>query len=204
MDDGSTDDTEARVRAYGARVHYVRTSNGGVAHARNVGMRHARGQFLTFLDSDDLLYPYALELQVRLLQQFPSVAFTCAELSAFDDQGFFERYHLKTYHQSAYRDPAVTYDRIFQSSTLLREAIAAPEFLQRNDSTLPVRRVYFGNVFDTYLLKLVLCQNTVMLRREVVAAVGERNERVQVLAGSGLPAQDYTSAHRLLRGRAHV
>ena len=87
VDDGSTDDTESVVRAYGDRVRYVRTQNGGTGHARNVGMQHASGRYLTFLDSDDLLYPYALEIETRLLERFPDVSMVCAEVTGFDDHG---------------------------------------------------------------------------------------------------------------------
>ena len=179
VDDGSTDDTDAVVRGYGGAVRYVRTTHGGVARARNVGMEHSRGQFLTFLDSDDLLYPDALALQVALLRRFPNAGLTCAEMSGFDDRGFFERYHLKAYHHSAYRDPSVTFGRIFQSSMPLAEAVAVSNAERSDDPTLGDRRVYLGNVFDTYLLNLVLCQNSVMLRRSVVDAVGKRRERVK-------------------------
>jgi glycosyltransferase involved in cell wall biosynthesis len=179
VDDGSTDDTEERVLSYGDRVHYVRTQNGGVAHARNVGMRHARGRYLTFLDSDDQLYPYALELQSALLGRHPEVGLVCAEMSGFDDHGFFERYHLQAYHRSAYRDPAITYDTIFDSRRPLPEAVHLPNALMGEDPGVVDRKAYFGNVFDTYLLNLVLCQNTVMVRREIVAAVGERNVHVK-------------------------
>ncbi len=175
VDDGSTDDTESRVRAYRDRVQYVRTENGGTAHARNVGMKHAAGRYLTFLDSDDLLYPYALELQAALLDRFPEAAMACAEMTGFDDRGWEERYHLKHYHESAYRDPRINYQTIFDSSLALGESLQLPSALTQEDPDAGRRRVYFGNVFDTYLLKLVLCQNTAVIRREVIAAVGERN-----------------------------
>lgn len=151
VDDGSTDDTETRVRAYGEQVRYIQTRNGGVAHARNVGMRQARGRYLTFLDSDDLHYSYTLEPQARLLDRFPDAALVCAEMSGFDDTGFFDRYHLQSYHRSAYRNPAVTYDRIFSSSVPLSNAVTLPAALLREDPTAGARSVYFGNVFDTYL-----------------------------------------------------
>lgn len=178
-DDGSTDDTAARVARYGDRVRYVRTANGGVAHARNVGTREARGDYLAYLDSDDRYYPYALELQTQLLDRFPEVAFVCAEMSGFDDHGYFERRHLQTYHSSAYRDSAVTYARIFGASLPLAAAVRVPASLSSDEAAAGERRVYMGNVFDTYLLKLVLCQNSVMIRRGVVAEAGERNEFVR-------------------------
>ena len=178
VDDGSTDDTEVVVKAYGDRVRYVWTPNGGIGHARNVGMEHARGRYFTFLDSDDLLYPYALELQTRLLERFPAVSMVCAEMTGFDDHGFLERYHLKNYHRSSFRDPSVTFAAIFESSMPLPDACAVPEDLLREDPSVLERRVYYGNIFDSYLLRIVLCQNTAMLRREVVAEIGPRNEHI--------------------------
>ena len=57
VDDGSTDDTRERLAAYGNRIRYVLTPNRRVGHARNVGMALARGDYFTFLDSDDLCNP---------------------------------------------------------------------------------------------------------------------------------------------------
>jgi glycosyltransferase involved in cell wall biosynthesis len=57
VDDGSTDDTERIVAAYGERVQYVRQENGGPAAARNTGLRFAEGRFISFLDSDDVWMP---------------------------------------------------------------------------------------------------------------------------------------------------
>jgi glycosyltransferase involved in cell wall biosynthesis len=179
VDDGSTDQTEARIKAYGEQVRYIRTNNGGVAHARNVGSRAACGQYITFLDSDDRHYPYTLSLQTQLLDRFPEFSLVCAEMSGFDDNGFFERYHLKTYHRSAYRDPRLRYETIFASHMNLSEAVSLPDQLLREDPSLCDRRVYFGNVFDVYLLNTILCQNSVMLRRAILPTIGERNERVK-------------------------
>lgn len=178
VDDGSTDGTEEKIRQYESRVRLIRTPHRGIAHARNVGTRHARGRYLTFLDSDDLLYPYALELETHLLERLPGVALVCAEMSGFDGGGFFERYHLTTYHSSTYRDPSITYDRIFETRIPLDTVGGLPSSLLEADSGAMARCAYTGNVFDTYLVNLVLCQNTVMLRREVADAVGQRNEHV--------------------------
>lgn len=64
VDDGSTDDTGAIVTAYSAReprIRLVSKVNGGLSDARNYGVGHARGEWVTFLDSDDCLLPRALE-----------------------------------------------------------------------------------------------------------------------------------------------
>ncbi|MEZ5416228.1 MAG: glycosyltransferase [Vicinamibacterales bacterium] len=179
VDDGSAEDIASVVRPYRDRVRLVRTEHGGVAHARNVGMRLARGRYLTCLDSDDRLYPYALDLQVRLLERFPAAAFVCAEMSGFDDHGFFERYHLQRYHRSAYRHPQLTYDRMFSTSLVLSDAVTVPARLLADEPTAASRRVYLGNIFDTYLLHLVICQNSVLMRREAALEAGDRNPRVR-------------------------
>ena len=179
VDDGSTDDTRAVVRGYGERVRYVYTQNGGVAHARNVGTCLSRGEYVTYLDSDDVLYPYMLELESGVLDRYPEVGLVYAEMSAFDDDGFFDRFHLKTYHQSAYRNPEVTYDRIFETSAGLAELDVMPASVRASEPALLERRAYFGNVFDTYLTNLVVFQNNVLYRRSVMTAVGLRNEAIR-------------------------
>jgi glycosyltransferase involved in cell wall biosynthesis len=180
VDDGSTDNTAAVVKAYGDRVRYVQTTNGGTGHARNVGMQHARGKYLMFLDSDDLLYPYALAVETRLLEQFPQVSVVCAEVSSFNNGGVTQRYHLRAYHASSYRDPAVTYDTLFPSSRPLLDTGAVPDSVVQEDPSLAGRRIYFGNIFDAYLDRIVLFQNNALYRREVIDAIGPRNEHVYV------------------------
>ena len=179
VDDGSTDDTRAVVASYGDKVRYVYTENGGVAHARNVGMTNARGQYFAFLDSDDLFYPYMLETEIRLLDSHPDVGMVYAEMSGFDDDGFFDRYHLKTYHESAYRDPQVGYDKIFSSSVRLGDIDILPPSVASDEPEVRDRRAYFGRIFDWYLTNVGVFQNNMLVRREVAERVGPRNVRVK-------------------------
>ena len=65
IDDGSSDDTADIAKASGALV--VRKKNGGVSSSRNVGLRHAHGQYILFLDGDDRLRPGALEVLMKAL-----------------------------------------------------------------------------------------------------------------------------------------
>jgi glycosyltransferase involved in cell wall biosynthesis len=66
VDDGSTDETAEVLRAFGDRIVLRSQPNGGVARARNEGARVATGEWLAFLDADDLWLPDKLERQLGL------------------------------------------------------------------------------------------------------------------------------------------
>jgi len=67
VDDGSTDDTNERVRKYGRQITYVYKSNGGQASALNLGLSMARGEYIALLDADDFWFPNKLE---TVLEEF--------------------------------------------------------------------------------------------------------------------------------------
>ena len=73
VDDGSTDGTEALVAEKregewkGRDVKFLRQANAGASAARNAGLAAARGEFIQFLDSDDLLFPSKISTQTALL-----------------------------------------------------------------------------------------------------------------------------------------
>jgi glycosyltransferase involved in cell wall biosynthesis len=65
VDDGSTDGTLACLAPFGDRIRVKAQANGGVATARNGGVAIARGQWVAFLDADDLWLPHKLEQQLN-------------------------------------------------------------------------------------------------------------------------------------------
>jgi glycosyltransferase involved in cell wall biosynthesis len=75
VDDGSTDDTveiaNALASANGDRIKVVTQENGGVGAARQAGLMAASGEFVQFLDSDDLLLPDKFLQQVSALEADP-------------------------------------------------------------------------------------------------------------------------------------
>jgi glycosyltransferase involved in cell wall biosynthesis len=69
VDDGSKDDTLARLQQYGNRIRVVNQANAGPAAARNRGIAVSRGELIAFLDSDDIWLPSKIERQVALLRR---------------------------------------------------------------------------------------------------------------------------------------
>src|SRR5437867_8012813 len=73
VDDGSTDGSAAVVKRYGETIRYIHQSNGGVCKSRNTGIAVAQGDYLAFLDQDDLWLPGKLAVQVAYLDSHPEV-----------------------------------------------------------------------------------------------------------------------------------
>jgi len=80
VDDGSSDDTAARVEAWrreneGLPFEVILFSqpNGGVSKARNAGVRKSKGNYIAFLDSDDVWDETKLEKQSRIMEDYPQI-----------------------------------------------------------------------------------------------------------------------------------
>lgn len=81
VDDGSTDTSPGIAQEYAGhypeRVHLVSHEqhvNRGMSASRNLGVRHAQGEYVAFLDADDVWSPGTLEEQIAILEQYPHVA----------------------------------------------------------------------------------------------------------------------------------
>lgn len=86
VDDGSQDDSQAVLNAYGTRIRWVSQHNQGVAAARNHGTRLSQGSYLAFLDADDYWLPTKLERQMELYARDPELGLTHCGVGEFDDQ----------------------------------------------------------------------------------------------------------------------
>jgi len=75
INDGSPDSEqmELAIAPYLSRITYLRQENRGPSAARNLGIRHARGEWLAFLDSDDAWLPHYLAEQLRFLRSDPAL-----------------------------------------------------------------------------------------------------------------------------------
>jgi glycosyltransferase involved in cell wall biosynthesis len=73
VDDGSVDGTHQLVASYGDRVRYVFQPNAGPPRARNLGLSMAQGEFVAFLDADDLWQPDKLSFQMACFRERPEL-----------------------------------------------------------------------------------------------------------------------------------
>ncbi len=72
VNDGSTDSTRDILRSFGSKItHIDMPHNSGIGAARNAGVARATGDFIAFMDADDLWMPQKLEIQLRTLANNP-------------------------------------------------------------------------------------------------------------------------------------
>ncbi len=83
IDDGSTDDSREVVRRFDGRVRLLTKANGGPASARNLGIASSTGDYIAFLDSDDLWMSDKLARQVAFMASHPEVGLLFSEAWMF-------------------------------------------------------------------------------------------------------------------------
>ena len=86
VDDGSTDRTAEIVAGYAQTVRLIQQQNRGPAAARNTGIREAHGEFVSFLDADDIWTRENLELQIAFLRRHPDHVLSYGWVRFFSDR----------------------------------------------------------------------------------------------------------------------
>ena len=94
VDDGSSDDTPAVLREFEGAIRVVRLEGLGVSAARNAGLAQARGEYVVFLDADDLLMSGGVAAQVVQFARDPDIDAVLGEWYTYDVQaGTISRNH---------------------------------------------------------------------------------------------------------------
>lgn len=167
-DDGSSDDTRTVAESYGPRVIYLRQANAGVSAARNFGMRHIRGEFIAFLDSDDSWEPWKIEAQVAALRRHPEAGLVWTDMAAVDDRDrLIDARYLRAMY-SAYEEVDIE-NTLSQVDTLGALSARVPQEL----SSAAVRE---GDLFSRILLGNLIHTSTVLFRRSWCERTGGFDE----------------------------
>ena len=99
VDDGSTDDTKKILEPYArdGKINYIYQANQGLAGARNTGVKAARGEYIAFLDSDDLFLPKKVERQVAALESHPDFGVCYSDVNHFTEMPNGRRFYHHRY-----------------------------------------------------------------------------------------------------------
>lgn len=128
IDDGSTDNSPDIAKKY-AKEHnfkFIQQPNSGVSVARNLGILHATGEYITFLDSDDCLYPGAINTMLETIQKHD------ADIIQFNHSR--ERYDN---HEGVY-----TISKLPKKWVLVWNKIYRRSFITTNDIKFPVGVIF--------------------------------------------------------------
>jgi glycosyltransferase involved in cell wall biosynthesis len=88
VDDGSTDNTPNVLQSFASQITVLHQPNRGLASARNTGFKAAKGKYILFLDSDDLLMPAALEHFADFLDSHPEYGLVYSAWQQIDEKGY--------------------------------------------------------------------------------------------------------------------
>jgi len=102
VDDGSTDKTREILRPYVQKnqIRYIYQENKGLAGARNAGIKNSRGEYIAFLDADDLFLPDKIAEQIAVLWAHPDFGVCYCDLIHFTDTQPKKFYHHRYYYPS--------------------------------------------------------------------------------------------------------
>ena len=158
VDDGSTDDTQAALAAFGDRIRYIRTANLGAGAARNLGIDESRNELIAFLDSDDEWMADKLHLQRALMARRPDVLFCFSDFAVKGANGSLSRHYLSNWH----RDNR-GWNEILGPGSQYGAMVAPTE--AREDFPVHVGCLYAALMSTNYIPTF-----TLMVRREACAA----------------------------------
>lgn len=143
VNDGSTDATGQRVYVHGDNVRYFEQPNSGgfPGSPRNLGLRHSRGEFICFLDADDVMLPGRLRLQADFLRRHPAVGILFGDYQNFAASGLIGESHFQTCSRLQQRldgGLSVVLPPLDATALLLRENVGIPSSMMMRREALEV------------------------------------------------------------------
>jgi glycosyltransferase involved in cell wall biosynthesis len=123
VDDGSTDDSAGIVEREFPQCHLIRQANAGPAAARNRGVAEARGDWIAFLDSDDVWLPWRIELQTTLAARHPGTGMWCGTAVRWDGSDAAETSHTTPPPREILLDELTYHNPVATSTVLARRQL---------------------------------------------------------------------------------
>jgi glycosyltransferase involved in cell wall biosynthesis len=137
VDDGSTDNTSEAILPYLSNpcLRYIRKENGGQASAKNRGIAESKGEFIAFLDADDVWFRTKLEEQIPLFSD-PNIGVVYSKRVLMDPHGNERPFQHPTLHRGYVLDQMFINNFVCFSSAILRRECF--EKVGKFDESLPM------------------------------------------------------------------
>ena len=145
IDDGSTDNTKEVIKPYLNKMKYIYQQNSGPSAARNRGIQEAKGEYIAFLDADDIWLPQKLELQIKFMEKEKEVGLIFSDMILFNEKGIIKNSFLK--------------EKLFFNKLSIKPLSST-------------EKVIYDNVFNALLQENFIPTNTVIVKKECFNKVG--------------------------------
>jgi len=145
VDDGSTDNTKEVIKPYLNKMKYIYQQNSGPSAARNRGIQEAKGEYIAFLDADDIWLPQKLELQIKFMEKEKEVGLIFSDMVLFNEKEIIKNSFLK--------------EKLFFNKLSIK-------------SLSSTEKVIYDNVFNALLQENFIPTNTVIVKKECFNKVG--------------------------------
>lgn len=162
VNDGSTDKTKEVLATYGDNITCLNKLNGGLASARNHGMKHAKGDYIAWLDADDIMEIDKITIQLNFMENNTDVVMCCTDFSAFNNNQIFDESHIKQYYGSINTNKKGFDDIYNEKNILSKHNIEKLENKNTKDIT-----VYSGDIYNSLIWGNIIHPPTVMFRRSI-------------------------------------
>ena len=173
VDDGSTDETPYLVSKY--PLIYVKKPHTGVPHTRNIGISKAKGDFIAFLDSDDVFVPEKLEKQLKFFERCPDYKIVQTEEIWYKGN---KRINPKKIHKKAegwFFDRAIKLCVVSISTVLIKKEVF--EEVGMFDEEFPVCEDY------EFWLRVSLKMPVGLIKEYLVIKSGGRPDQLSAMKG---------------------
>ncbi len=191
VDDGSTDES-AKIAQSQKEIRYIYQSNQGPAAARNTGIDVVQGEYLAFIDADDMWAPNKLNVQIDYLLQHPEIYFTVGRVKNFIEPGI-KKQHLINKQVLLQRDFIGLITIVARKEAFAKVGKFNPEykvasdfewFTRAKDAEVPMkilpdnlllRRIHDSNlcIYDTQTVR----KNLVRMFKNSIDQRKQKNER---------------------------
>jgi len=145
VDDGSTDNTKEVIKPYLNKIKYIYQQNSGPSSARNRGIKEAKGEYIAFLDADDIWLAQKLELQIKFMEKEKEVGLIFSDMILFNEKGIIKNSFLK--------------EKLFFNKLSIKPLSST-------------EKVIYDNVFNALLQENFIPTNTVIVKKECFNKVG--------------------------------